>query len=146
MITNPTGKPVRSDSGGDGHYGASRSKKGAGGNLIRYAHRGADFSGTPGQPIKAPIGGVIKRKARPYAEGEYLGCVIVGKKGICKMFYFIPNPDLVGRVVSQGDVIGVMQDISKKYAGVTPHVHLEFNEFNPEYLLDDETEKSDTKE
>jgi murein DD-endopeptidase MepM/ murein hydrolase activator NlpD len=135
IIANPTGGEVRVDAGGDGHYGASRTKT-VNGKTARYAHRGTDFSGTPGQPVKAPIGGVIKRKAKPYSIGEYSGCLIVGKKGMCKMFYLEPNPDLIGKPVRQGDVIGVMQDISKKYAGVTPHIHVEFPEFNPEILLD----------
>lgn len=135
MITNPTGGKVRSDAGGDGHYGASRTKT-INGKTVRYAHRGTDFEGTPGQPVKAPIGGIIKRKAKPYSSGHYSGCLIVGRKGMCKMFYFEPNPDLIGGVVSKGDIIGVMQDISKKYAIVTPHVHVEIPEFNPEILLD----------
>lgn len=135
IIANPTGGKIRVDVGGDGHYGASRTKT-VDGKTVRYAHRGTDFSGTPGQPVKAVIGGVIKRKAKPYSTGEYSGCLIIGKKGICKMFYLEPNLDLIGKPVHQDDVIGVMQDISKKYANVTPHVHVEFPEFNPEILLD----------
>lgn len=148
MICNPTGGPVRVDAGGDGHYGARRSKTGSNGNIIRYAHKGTDFSGTPGQPVKAPIGGILRRKAKPYSSGEYSGCLIVGRKGVCKMFYFLPNPDLIGQPVSTGDVIGVMQDISKKYANVTPHVHVQFDEFNPEFLLDviEEIEDTDGQE
>lgn len=143
IIQNPTGGKVRVDSGGDGHYGASRTKKGAGGKLIRYSHKGTDFSGTPGQPVKAPISGIIKRKAKPYTSGTYSGCLIVGKSGVCKMFYLEPNPDLIGLFVEQGDVIGVMQDISKRYKGVTPHVHIQFDEFNPELLLDTESKETD---
>lgn len=135
IIANPTGGKVRIDAGGDGHYGASRTKT-VDGKVVRYAHCGTDFTGTPGQPVKAPIGGIIKRKAKPYSSGEYSGCLIVGPKGICKMFYLKPNPDLVSKPIRQGDIIGVMQDISKKYANVTPHVHVQFDEFNPEFLLD----------
>lgn len=144
MITNPTGQSVRSDSGGDGHYGASRTRT-RNGQTTRYAHRGTDFSGTPGQPVYAPIGGIIKRKAKPYTSGIYSGCLIVGKKGVCKMFYLLPNPDLIGQPITQGEVIGVMQDISKRYTGVTPHVHVEFNEFNPEFLLDDTIDIGNTE-
>ena len=70
MITNPTGKPIRVDAGGDGHYGASRRRS----DGTRYAHKGTDFSGTPGQPVRVPIGGILKRKAKPYSKGEYSGC------------------------------------------------------------------------
>lgn len=142
MITNPTGGAVRVDSGGDGHYGASRRKA----NGTRYAHKGTDFEGTPGQPVKAPISGIIKRKAKPYTNGEYSGCVIVGKSGVCKMFYLVVSPNLVGTPVIQGSIIGVMQDISKRYQGVTPHVHLQFDEINPELLLDEEPEETYTED
>lgn len=140
-IYNPTGGKVRADSGGDGHYGSSRTN-----GSKRYAHKGTDFSGTPGQPVRTPISGVIKRKANPYAGESYSGCLIVGKSGVCKMFYLEPNPDLIGHFVSKGDVIGVMQDISKKYDGVTPHVHVQFDEFNPEFLLDCEDQMNNTNE
>lgn len=138
MITNPTGGKVRVDSGGDGHYGARRSRTNSDGSITYYAHKGTDFLGTPGQPVKAPIGGIIRRKANPYAKGEYSGCLIAGKKGVCRMFYFNPNPDLIGKPVKEGEVIGVMQDISKKYKKVKPHVHVQLDEFSPELLVGDE--------
>jgi len=56
LLTNPTGKGIRNDAGGLGHFGAPRGKK-AGKPLF---HEGIDFSATVGQTIVAPFDGKIK--------------------------------------------------------------------------------------
>ena len=52
-MINPTGKGIRSDAAGDGHYGAKRGHR---------LHFGLDLLCDPYQPIKAPVGGRISRE------------------------------------------------------------------------------------
>lgn len=139
LILNPTGGKIRSDAGGDGHYGAKRSKKEEKNGTwvsIVYSHRGTDFEGCPGQPVYAPISGKIQRKSAPYKNSHYSGVLLVGPTGEIKLWYFQPVDALIGQHVKQGETIGLMQDISQRYANVTPHVHLQIERWNPETLME----------
>jgi len=134
LMANPTGLEIRNDAGGDGHYGASR-KKIINSKTIRYAHPGEDRVCKPGQEVAAVIGGIIPRIARPYLNKDFSGLLIVGKSGKVKMFYLEPFPELIGKHVEQGQVIGIAQDISKKYPDVIPHIHTQILEWNPGSLI-----------
>ena len=126
-MLNPTGRKQRKrDNHGSGDYLASRGGR---------VHRGRDYRCDPGQVVIAPIGGRVVRKARPYAVGEYSGCVIRNYKMTIKMFYIDMYPCIIGRDVCQGDHLGRAQDISKKYSGMTPHIHLEIDHIDPELLM-----------
>jgi murein DD-endopeptidase MepM/ murein hydrolase activator NlpD len=133
----PTGKYIRADRGGDGRYGAPRSKI-KNGETYRYTHNGVDLICDPGQEIMAPFDGMMTRIARPYVATEYSGCVFRGDEATIRMFYFTPKEDLIGKKVKRGDVIGIAQDISKLYEGqgVTPHIHLEVEKCDPMLLME----------
>ena len=138
-ILNPTGRHIRVDRGGDGHYGAPRTKK-KDGKIIHYKHKGTDFSCGPGQDVVSPVLGKVTRIAFPYPNSEYSGLVIDADWIAIKLFYFNPISNAVGKMFYPGDKIGIAQDISKRYSeyGVTPHVHLEIIRvtLNPEdYLI-----------
>ena len=131
-MISPTGKTnVRSDSKGDGHYGASR-----GGRM----HDGTDYPCTPGQPVVAPIDGTVIREAAPYADdAKYRGVVIQGAHARVKMFYLIPDKALIGKRVSQGQAVGTAQDISAKYGqAMIPHIHMQIESYDPEILIQKE--------
>ena len=89
-IVNPTRKPIRTDRGGDGHYGAPRLKI-QDGNYLRYRHKGTDFLCDPGQDVFAPVFGKITRLAYPYSHGQYTGLVIDASWITIKMFYLAPS-------------------------------------------------------
>ena len=127
-VISPTGAGVRGlDKHGEGKYGAGR------GNRL---HRGADYICTPGQDIVSPIKGVVVREARPYASTEfYSGLLIRGMDIEIKMFYLVPDTTILGMPVEIGTVIGIAQDISERYSGMTPHIHLEIVSINPELLI-----------
>ena len=126
-ITNPTGKPIRGyDKWGSGAFRAPRGN---------HTHRGVDFICAPGQDILCPIDGTIVREARPYAKGKYSGVLIRNHAMDIKMFYFRPDPHLITAIVNKGKVIGKAQDISDKYEGITPHIHLEISAIDPRELL-----------
>jgi hypothetical protein len=126
-MISPTGQPVRiQDNHGRGNYGASRD----GGSRI---HRGADFICTPGQEVVCPLPEAkVVRIAKPYANDmRWNGLLLRAPHLEVKLFYMSPKPDIVGQWVHLGDVIGYAQDISVKYEGMTPHVHLEICSINP---------------
>ena len=129
-LCNPTGKGIRSDIGGDGHFGASRGNR---------THQGLDFLCEPGQVIRAAISGKLTR-SRPYMDDAfYVGCGIWGKKYMVKMWYFTPYEDLIHDEVKAGQEIGIAQDISKKYGGgMLPHIHLGLWSLEPTTLLNPE--------
>ena len=118
-MINPTGKDIRyADAWGRGHYGASRDHN--------RRHKGVDYLCEPGQQIRAPVSGRIVRKARPYAKSDYSGVLIQGEAVALKIFYFEPDVNLIGCHVEAGQVIGIAQDISKKYGeDMLSHIHIE---------------------
>lgn len=134
-IISPTSKGLRlPDRWGSGAHGAPRGNN--------RKHNGVDFECVPGEPVRAPVGGKIKREARPYATGPYSGLVIDAPGAInISMFYFVPDKSLIGQTVQQGDVIGVAQDIGQRYPGITPHIHLQINSIDPVLLLENKEDK-----
>ena len=126
-MISPTGQSVRGlDKHGSGEYGAGR-----GGRL----HRGADYICIPGQEVVSPITGTIIRIAKPYKGDDYSGLLIRNSNVEIKLFYLKPSPRIVGISVKIGDVIGTAQDISKKYPGMIPHVHLQIDSINPDLFI-----------
>ena len=105
------------DPEGCGYFGAPRGSR---------LHNGIDVITVKGQPIKAPIDGVIERYAFPYdGDLNYKGLVIRNSKYYIKMFYLEPTIER-GTEVNSGDVIGISQDISEKWGDdMTTHVHVE---------------------
>ncbi len=121
-ITSPYQK-IRNDSQGDGFFGASRGRR---------THNGIDILVTPGSAVYCPIEGVMLRMAYPYgtARGnhQWEGCVIVGVgdyRGYeVKIFYM--RPFVIGDYLFPGDILGIAQDISRKYSpAMMDHLHVE---------------------
>jgi murein DD-endopeptidase MepM/ murein hydrolase activator NlpD len=114
------------DSQGFGYFGASRS----GG---ARKHEGIDFVCTPGEAVYSPVTGTLQRYSDPYGDGRFGGVFIVGDQLSVKMFYLSPLVP-VGAKVRRGQQIGTAQQISKKYPGITEHIHLEA--YNGNVLVD----------
>jgi len=133
-MVSPTGKGLRqSDKYGRGAYGVSRRSG-------TRKHQGADYICEPGQDVVAPIAGTIKREARPYPPPDwftrYSGLVIENEYCSIKLFYLEPMRQLIGQRIRMGQTIGVAQDISKRYEGMIPHVHLEITSIDPALFTD----------
>lgn len=127
IYTDPTGKGIRVDLGGDGHYGAKRGKK---------KHRGLDFLCEPGQKVLSPLDSKFARIALPYEDDlQWSGVLLVCGAVAVKIFYLLPDVSLQGTWVQQGQVIGIAQDIREKYRPkdpgkpfhMRPHIHLELS-------------------
>lgn len=121
-LARPVANAVRGvDAYGSGAFGASRD----GG---RRAHRGVDFVASPGEQIRAPIGGVVTRIGAAYSGGNSLQYVEIANSVTrykARVLYVGPAVE-PGWTVAAGDVIGRAQDLAERYpAGMTNHVHVE---------------------
>lgn len=125
-ILNPTGCRIRVDTWGDGSFGASRD----GGSR---RHQGEDRCGFAGQWVVSPVPGRVIREAKPYGDGDAgdVGLVIKGLGGVeVKMFYVKPLPDIIGRPVSRGQIVGRLVSLRTRYQSpdkgrIRDHVHTE---------------------
>lgn len=115
-MISPTGKSIRVDSEGDGHYGASRG--------IRR-HNGVDYLCDQGQDIVAPHDMIIERESFPKENSPMTGIAWRKGKSTGRLWYFRPIANLIGTAVGEGNVIGVAQSVSKDYGlpKMDDHVH-----------------------
>lgn len=110
----------KTDKFGSGQFGSKRTN---------HIHQGIDIVVSEGEKIYAPTDLTLVRKTYPYRDDmNYVGGVYkTPNNGELKFFYM--NPDQSKREFKQGEVIGIAQDISKKYgSSMTPHVHIEYRE------------------
>ena len=129
MIISPTGDGIRNDAAGAGHYHASR------GNRL---HQGIDFLCTPGQQIVCPINNAeVARRAYPYSDLSYDGVLLKNDRFEILLFYFVPSETIFDKTLFQGDVIGIAQDITKRYGSeeMLPHIHLQIDSADPALFL-----------
>ena len=126
------GDIVRSDSAGDGHFGAKRGTR---------THRGVDYVCEKGELVHSPVSGVVSKLG--YAYGDNLRWryveIIDDSKNRHRLFYCTPAVK-VGDVVQVGGIIAEADDISERYEGqgMTPHVHVEVIDALGEYLNPEE--------
>ena len=121
------------DSHGSGDYLASRGSR---------KHMGIDFACSPGCQVYPDISGLVTKLGIPYADPkkrEYRYVQITDDKGV-DVRYFYLHPDVeIGQAVTTDTVIGICQDLTKIYEGITNHVHFEVKKngkhINPEKYL-----------
>lgn len=112
---------LRTDSVGEGFFGASRGNR---------THEGIDLLVNPGQAVHSPIPGTLARYATPYStDSRFSGVLIEGKDEFegyaVKIFYISPTVK-PGTTLSENTVVGRAQAISMKYGSNTlDHVHVE---------------------
>ena len=123
-FSNPTHRLVRGvDAFGSGDFLARRD----GG---ARKHHGVDYIAAVGQSVRAPISGEVSRLGYAYGgDGGYRVIEIANSetKHTARVLYVAPSVQ-VGDVVVAGQEIGVAQDLSKRYPGITNHVHVELRE------------------
>ena len=136
LIVSPTGFDLRRDPAGDGSYGAARSKR-VKTQTLRYTHIGFDFLCKPGQLVYSPFDGTIVKPRYPYADMHLGGVEIKGKHICVVMFYLQLDPNLIGRQVHQGSVVGIAQDVAKYHNSkrMLPHIHLQVEHCDPVLLF-----------
>ncbi len=129
ILYNMTGGTIRNDPKGGGYWRSSRGAK---------LHKGIDLTipGGVGSAVRSPITGVLERVAYPYADDtRFEGAVFVNGDIMVKAFYFYPAQNLIQQKVTMGEVCGIAQDISIKYVGMTPHIHIQVDRINPLILM-----------
>ena len=105
-----------SDAWGAGHYGAPRGDR---------KHNGQDYLIDPDCQVLSPVDGMITKLGLPYPNSEYRYVEVTTEAGYRhRVFYIWPVLDK-GKRVKEGQVIGISQDIGKKYPGMPNHIHYE---------------------
>lgn len=121
-LARPVDHPLRGvDAYGSGAYGAVRD----GG---RRRHQGVDLIASPGEPVRAPIAGVVTRVGAAYAGQDRLRFVEIANaqtRYLARVLY-VSATVTPGAHVEAGDTIGSAQDLTVRYAlGITNHIHVE---------------------
>ncbi|MBL8549324.1 MAG: M23 family metallopeptidase [Hyphomonadaceae bacterium] len=117
--------PTRTQLRGNDIYGSGRFL--AGRDHARRKHMGTDFTATPGDPVRAPISGVVTLIGAAYGNDPYLRFIEVvsrERKLNVRLFYVQPGV-AVGKEVKAGDIIGAAQSLDRRYPLITNHVHVE---------------------
>jgi len=123
LFVNPTGKGIRNDSGGLGHFDAPRGVR---------RHKGLDFQSVYGQDVVSPVKGkAINSSFKNKKNIEIPTVVIIPTNpniGFNKLELLDVGPIGGGwRSINKGDVVG--QSISLQTLGysadVGPHIHLQ---------------------
>lgn len=126
------------DSAGSGMFGASRKRK-VNGKVISVpqGHQGIDIVAFSGQSIKSPIQGEVIRIGKAYQQDKRFELIEIFGQGCYEGYQikilYIRATVTPKTVVQRGQLIGVTQDLNKKYKGITNHVHLEVR-FNGQLL------------
>lgn len=120
-IANPVeGAPRGTDFFGSGAFGSTRD----GG---KRKHQGVDYAAAPGHKVTAPISGVVKRVGYAYKKDSRLTYVEItnSETGYSARVLYVSSAVSVGQKLAAGEMIGTVQDLSVRYAGITNHVHVE---------------------
>jgi len=110
------------DTFGSGHYHAPR------GNRL---HNGIDFIVIPKASVLSLACGKVTKIGYPYGDDLSFRYVqVTDKDGVdCRYFYVSPSV-VVGDTVRRGVKVGIAQDLSTRYKGITPHIHFEVKRNN----------------
>ena len=125
----PTELEVRTpDKWGAGHYKAPRGKR---------THNGIDYTCPAGYSVLAPVSGVVTKFGYPYGDDlsfKYIQISHTSAEGDYdhRIFYVSPGWE-IGTNVKEGQVIGIAQDLTVRYPGITPHIHYEIK-LNGEFI------------
>lgn len=121
-LIDPAGSyEIRSDPAGDGRYRAPRGDR---------LHQGLDTLADPGDSARAPMTGVLVRSGLCYQDDDRFSLAVIEcEPWESRVLYVAPFARLIGRRVLMGQIIGMVQDVTKRkdYAaqGMNPHVHTE---------------------
>lgn len=122
LIAPPRGR----DAHGSGAYGASRGSR---------VHKGVDYAAMPGSACLALVTGTVTKLGYPYKDDLSFRYVEVIDNAGCRARYFYIQPVVdVGDVVDTTTVLGHVQSLGERYAGITDHVHFEVRDADGRYM------------
>jgi murein DD-endopeptidase MepM/ murein hydrolase activator NlpD len=129
-FSNPTHGGVRGiDAFGSGNFGAVR-------DAGKRRHHGVDYVSEPGAEVLAPLSGKVTRIGFAYSGREdlqYVELVNPETQVSARVLYVGPTV-AEGDLVSAGDALGVAQDLTGRYPGITNHVHVEMRDAQRRWL------------
>lgn len=115
----------RPDNFGSGHFNAPRGD---------HFHNGEDLAAWVGSIVLSNIAGRVTKIGYPYGDDLSFRYVqVTSGSGLDYRFFYV-NPSVkVGDNIKVDDELGTVQDLNKRYDGITPHIHFEVKK-SGEYL------------
>ena len=106
---------------GSGAFGASRGRR---------IHRGIDFACHPGSTILSSTIGTVSRVGWPYSpedpdKGHLRYVEVITPLGYQIRYMYVEPLVKQGDTVSRDQPLGIAQDLTEVYNGITPHIHVE---------------------
>jgi len=130
-FVNPTGGRIRNDKNGLGHFRAPRrNSKG-----VPYDHQGVDLLSEVGNTVVAPIDGicsVLSRSVKIKLDKRWNG---IDEVRLC---YVKGYPDLHGKYVIAGQVIGTTMDLKDIYPNTPMKNHVHFEAYQIDENMDED--------
>lgn len=115
-IKPPTVEVRGTDAFGSGQYKAPRGHR---------LHRGVDFISGSGEPFLAPVSGKLLRIGTVYTKSDFTLLEIGLEDGSTLKAFYVEPTIRVGQHFMQDEAIGFVQDLNRRYPGITPHTHME---------------------
>ena len=119
------------DKHGAGYFGAPRG----GDNRL---HKGIDYSVPVGMSILPIKSGLVTKIGYPYGDDQSFRYVQISSDGFDYRYFYLSPLVEVDDYVELETPIGTVQDLTKRYEGITPHCHLEIKKYgqfiNPEEI------------
>jgi len=112
------GLPTRgTDTHGSGKWMAPRGSR---------KHKGVDFACYPDTEIYSGSAGQVTKLGYPYADKlQYRYVEVTTPQGIKYRYFYVKPSVEVGNKVDKGTLLGLAQDLTDTYPGITNHVHFE---------------------
>lgn len=124
-LANPIRSPtIRGrDAKGEGHFGAARD----GG---RRKHLGVDLIAAHGTPVMSSVSGTVSRLGWTYSGDPHYRYVEVTTTAgqVVRHFYVFPFVEANEAVEAGKTRLGTVQDLTRRYPGITNHLHLEMRQ------------------
>lgn len=109
--------PTRNDKYGSGYYGAPRGNR---------THQGIDLAAQVGSSVLSNIAGKVTKLGYAYTDDpSYRYVQVTSAEGLDYRFFYVEPGVELGDTVRVDDELGVVQNLGRRYDGITPHIHFE---------------------
>lgn len=134
MLLGSTELKIRSDSMGDGAFGARRGSR---------THRGVDYRSHEGQAILSPVAGRVSKLGYCYGSGiggassvDPLRYIEITAAGLRHRFFYVRGYVAIGDVIRKNQVICFADDVCRRYpdTDMQSHVHYEIMDSDDQYI------------
>jgi len=118
------------DSQGAGWFGAPRGDR---------LHNGVDLVCSDREPVCAFLPGTVTKIGFPYSpdlhpDKAHLRYIQVDTDGNQLRYFYVKPRVKLGQKVGMNEVLGISQDLTKMYPGITQHFHFEIRDPSKEII------------